>query len=96
MREWEGFSWLETKYEDTVADLQKEGSRVTAFLGLTWHEEQMRFHETSLRKEHYSPTYQDVTRPIYTRSVARWRAYEKHLEPVLPKLERYCRAFGYP
>lgn len=95
VRQWEGFSWLETKYEDMVAGLQKEGTRVTVFLDLAWHEEQMRFYEKSLTKEHYSPTYQDVTRPIYTRSVARWRAYEKHLAPILPKLAQYCREFRY-
>jgi tetratricopeptide (TPR) repeat protein len=95
VREWEGFSWLETKYEDLVADLQKEGGRVTTFLGLIWHEEQVRFYDQSRTKQQYSPTYQDVTRPIYTRSIARWRAYEKHLSPILPKLEKYCREFGY-
>jgi tetratricopeptide (TPR) repeat protein len=95
VRQWDGFQWLETKYEDTVADLEKEGRRVTAFLGLTWVEEQARFYEKSRQKQHYSPTYQDVTRPIYTRSVARWHAYEKHLSPILPSLEKYCRILGY-
>jgi hypothetical protein len=68
---------------------------VTEFLGLTWHEEQSRFYEKSRKKQLYSPTYQDVTRPVYTRSVARWRAYEKHLGPILPALEPYCGKFGY-
>jgi tetratricopeptide (TPR) repeat protein len=95
VRRWEGFHWLETKYEDIVADMEKEGRRVTSFLGLEWHEDQARFHEKSLKKQHYSPTYQDVTRPIYARSVARWHAYEKHLAPALPALEKYCRILGY-
>jgi tetratricopeptide (TPR) repeat protein len=95
VREWDGFKWLETRYEDTVADLEKEGRRVTAFLDLTWHDEQARFYEKSRRKQLYSPTYQDVTRPVYSRSVARWRAYEKHLAEILPALEPYCRKFGY-
>ncbi len=95
VRQWDGFAWLETRYEDTVADLEKEGRRVTGFLGLDWREEQMRFHEKSLKKQLYSPTYQDVTQPVYTRSVGRWRAYEKYLAPILPALEPYCRAFGY-
>ena len=94
-REWEGFSWLETRYEDTVADMEKEGRRVTGFLGLTWHEGQAQFYEKSRKKQLYSPTYQDVTRPVYSRSVGRWRAYEKHLAPILPALEPYCRTFGY-
>ena len=41
------------------------------------------------------PTYQDVTRPVYARSVGRWRAYEKHLAPILPALDPYCRMVGY-
>lgn len=95
VREWEGFTWLETRYEDTVADLRKEGGRVTEFVGLAWHPDQARYHEKSAAKQLYSPTYQDVTRPVYQRSVARWRAYEKHLAPILPALEPFCRAFGY-
>ncbi len=95
VREWEGFAWLETRYEDTVADMEKEGRRVTEFLGQSWHESQARFYEKSRTKQMYSPTYQDVTRPVYNRSVARWRAYEKHLVPILPALEPYCKKFGY-
>jgi hypothetical protein len=55
---------------------------------------QARFYEKSRRKQFHSPTYQDVTRPVYARSVGRWRAYEKHLAPVLPALDPYCRRFG--
>ena len=95
VREWDGFAWLETKYEDTVADTAAEGRRVTEFLGLQWHEEQGRFYEKSAQKQLYSPTYQDVTQPVYKRSVARWHAYEKHLAPILPALEPFCRKFGY-
>jgi len=95
VREWEGFAWLETRYEETVSNMEKEGRRVTEFLGLAWDEGQARFYEKSRTKQMYSPTYQDVTRPVYTRSVARWRAYEKYLAPVFPALEPYCRRFGY-
>jgi hypothetical protein len=95
VKEWEGFSWIETRYEDMVEDVEKEGRRVTEFLGLTWDEGQGKFYEKSRQKQLYSPTYQDVTRPIYKRSLARWRAYEKHLAPILPGLEPYCRRFGY-
>lgn len=95
VREWDGFAWMETRYEDVVADMEKEGRRVTAFLGLDWHADQARFYEKSARKQLFSPTYQDVTRPVYKRSVARWHAYEKHLAPILPALEPYCHRFGY-
>jgi Flp pilus assembly protein TadD len=95
VRQWEGFAWIETRYEDTVADLEKEGRRVNEFLGLGWDESQGRFHEKSSKKQMYAPTYRDASQPIYARSVARWRAYEKHLAPIMPILEPYCRALGY-
>jgi len=92
-REWEGFSWLETRYEDIVANVEHEGRRVTEFIGLDWHERQKRFHEQ--RNQLHSPTYHDVTQPVYNRSVGRWRSYEKHLSPILPVLEPYCLRLGY-
>jgi tetratricopeptide (TPR) repeat protein len=95
VRQWSGFTGVETRYEDVVVDMEKEGRRVTEFLGLSWHQEQIRYYEKSRKKQMYSPTYQDVTRPVYNRSVARWHAYEKHIAPILPKLEPYCRIFGY-
>jgi tetratricopeptide (TPR) repeat protein len=94
VREWPGFAWIETRYEDIVADLPKEGRRVTEFLGLQWHPDQERFYEKSGAKQLYSPTYQDVTRPVYQRSVGRWRNYERHLAPILPVLEPFCRALA--
>ncbi len=95
VRQWEGLAWMETRYEDIVADLEKEGRRVTEFLGLGWDQAQGRFHEKSSKKLMFSPTYRDASQPVYARSVARWHAYEKHLGPILPILEPYCRALGY-
>ncbi|HXB58766.1 MAG TPA: sulfotransferase [Candidatus Acidoferrales bacterium] len=95
VRQWESLTWMETRYEDTVADLEKEGRRVNGFLGLEWDEAQGRFQEKSGNKQMYSPTYRDASQPVYARSVARWHAYEKYLTPILPILEPYCQAFGY-
>ena len=95
VREWEGLTWMETKYEDIVADLQKEGSRVTKFLGPEWHENQGRFYERNREKPILSTNYADVTKPVYKRAVGRWRPYEKQLAPALAILEPYCKKFGY-
>jgi tetratricopeptide (TPR) repeat protein len=95
VREWEGFAWLETRYEKTISDLESEGKRVTEFLGLKWDPDQGRFYDQKRQKQLYSPTYQDVTRPVYNRSVGRWHCYEKHLAPILPALTKYLNTFGY-
>jgi tetratricopeptide (TPR) repeat protein len=95
LRELGGFDWIESRYEDMVADVDKEGRRVTEFLGLKWHERQARSHETARRKVLYAPTYHDVTQPVYKRAIGRWERYATMLAPVQPKLAPYCRAFGY-
>ena len=95
MRELGGFDWIETRYEDIVANLESEGRRVTEFLGLPWHEQQAAFHETNRKKFVFSPTYNDVTRPVYQRAVGRWKHYEEALAPIQERLAPYCRAFKY-
>ena len=96
LREIGGFDWVETRYEDLVAGLEKEGRKVTEFLGLAWHPDQAKFHETARRKVLFAPTYHDVTQPVYKRAVNRWERYAAALAPVREKLAPYCRAFGYP
>jgi hypothetical protein len=95
VRKWDRLAWTETRYEDIVANFEKEGRRVTEFLGLEWDHAQAQFYEKSSKQQMYSPTYRDASQPVYTRSVARWRAYEKHLAPILPILEPYGRELGY-
>lgn len=95
LRDLGGFDWLETRYEDVVADLEGQGRRVTEFLGLTWHPDQVRYYETARRKVLFAPTYHDVTQPVYRRAVGRWARYAQALEPIQPRLVPYCRAFRY-
>jgi Tfp pilus assembly protein PilF len=95
MRELGGFDWMETRYEDLVANLEKEGRRATSFLGLPWHEAQATYYESARRKYVHSPTYNDVTKPVYSTSMGRWKHYAGALEPIQEMLAKYCKAFGY-
>lgn len=95
LRELGGFDWIETRYEDVVADLEVHGRKATEFLGLNWHPDQARYPETARRKVLYAPTYHDVTQPVYRRAVGRWERYADALEPLQARLAPYCRAFGY-
>jgi hypothetical protein len=90
-----GFDWVETRYEDVVANIETEGRRITGFLGLSWDPQQTSYYESSRRKFLYAPTYHDVTQPIYRRAIGRWQRYADALEPLQPRLASYCRAFGY-
>jgi hypothetical protein len=87
--------WLEFRYEDVVADLEREARKILEFLGLPWDDKVLKFYEHAREKMVRSPTYKDVTQPVYQRSVGRWQNYAKHLEPILPMLQPFIKEFSY-
>jgi tetratricopeptide (TPR) repeat protein len=88
-------AWLEFRYEDVVADLEREARRILEFLGLPWDDKVLKFYEHAREKMVRSPTYKDVTQPVYHKSVGRWQHYARHFEPVLEKLKPFIKEFGY-
>jgi tetratricopeptide (TPR) repeat protein len=87
--------WIEIRYEDMVADLEGQARRLLEFLELPWDENVLQYHHRAQQKHVHSPTYEAVTKPVYTSSVARWRNYATQLEPHLHILQPYVEAFGY-
>lgn len=87
--------WLEVRYEDTVANLEKETRRALEFLELPWEREVLSYRERLANKAVGSPTYEAVSQPLYTRAIGRWKNYQKFLEPCLPTLRPFIEAFGY-
>jgi hypothetical protein len=87
--------WLEFRYEDIVADLEREARKILEFLGLPWDERVLKFYEHAREKMVRSPTYKDVTQPVYHKSVGRWQHYAQYFEPVLEKLAPFVKEFGY-
>jgi tetratricopeptide (TPR) repeat protein len=86
---------LEVRYEDMVNDLETVSRRTLEFLDIPWDERVLRFDEHARQKLVRSPTYADVTKPVFKRAVGRWRNYQKYLEPYLEKLAPFVKAFGY-
>jgi tetratricopeptide (TPR) repeat protein len=95
LREIIGSPWLEVRYEDTVASLEKETRRALDFLELPWEPEVLNYRERLATKAVGSPTYEAVKQPLYTRAIGRWKNYQKFLEPCLPALEPFIEEFGY-
>ncbi|MGA2443189.1 MAG: tetratricopeptide repeat protein [Tepidisphaeraceae bacterium] len=75
---------LQVQYEDLVADLQGQSRRIISFLGLPWNPACLDFQRTE-RTVQTASAWQ-VRQPIYTRSVGRWRNYERHLGPLFEAL----------
>ncbi len=87
--------WMESRYEDLLDDPEDRTRRLAAFLGLDWRQEMLAHHLHPAAREVGTPTYDDVSKPLYRRSLERWRRYEAWLEPHLHHLAPYLRAFGY-
>jgi tetratricopeptide (TPR) repeat protein len=77
-------SVFEIEYEETVADLEGVARRLVAWSGLDWEPTCLHFHEGNRPVRTASVT--QVRQPIYCRSVARWKNYERSLGPLLAKL----------
>jgi len=88
-------AWLEVRYEQLVDDLEPAARRVLDFLGVPWDARVLRFNEHARTRLVRSPSYAEVTRPVFKSAIGRWRHYQKHLEPWLSKLEPFVKAHGY-
>ncbi len=75
---------LDVRYEDVVADLEKEARRIIAHCGLPWDDRCLSFHKTDRPVRTASAT--QVRQPIYKSAVGRWRVYQDHLGPLLAAL----------
>jgi hypothetical protein len=87
--------FLEVRYEDMVDDLEPVARKTLDFLGVPWDARVLAFDQHARQKGVRSPTYADVTQPVYKRARGRWHHYRKYLEPHLEKLEPFVKAFGY-
>jgi tetratricopeptide (TPR) repeat protein len=86
---------LQVRYEDCVLDLKNEAQRVLGFLGLPWDPGVLNYRQRLQTKAVSSPTYEAVSKPLYTSAIDRWKNYKKYLEPCLPILQPLIEAFGY-
>jgi hypothetical protein len=54
------------------------------FCGLPWEPNCLKFHQS--KRAINTASYQQVRKPIYTKSAGRWKNYERHLGPLIDSL----------
>ncbi len=72
---------LEVNYEETVADIERQSKTLLDFVGLTWDEQVLSFHQSERAVQ--TPSRWQVRQPLYQSSKARWRNYESYLGPLI-------------
>jgi tetratricopeptide (TPR) repeat protein len=84
------------RYEDLVMNFDTEAQRLLDFLGVGWNDN-VHDHDRHAMSHGKiaTPSYHQVTQPIYQHAAYRWKHYEKQFEPFLPTLQPFIEYFGY-
>ncbi len=95
MAHWEqiGIALHVLTYESFVHDQEAETTRLMAHLGIDMEEAQLRFHEN--RRLAPTPSYGQVRKPLYDKSIGRWRNYASQLESVMGTVAGALQRGGY-
>lgn len=73
------------KYEDVVADTEKEARALIEFIGLDWDDSCLEFYNSSRPVK--TASVAQVRKPIYKTAVERWRKYGDGLQPLIDALK---------
>jgi tetratricopeptide (TPR) repeat protein len=86
----------ELRYERLITDFVPQVRELADFLQLPWNEAMLAPAERARAKGFVStPSYAQVLEPINSRSVGRWRHYERRFEDVLSNLKPWLERWGY-
>ncbi len=86
----------EVRYETLVEDFKTEVAGLLDFLGLEWNDAVMDYNRHAKTQVNVdTPSYSQVTEPIYQRARYRWQRYQRHFEPVMGLLRSHLDYFKY-
>jgi len=76
-----GIEILDVSYEELVSDQEAQSRRLIGFIGLEWEDACLRFHESG--RVAMTASSEQVRRPMYASSVARYERYRAHTAPFI-------------
>jgi tetratricopeptide (TPR) repeat protein len=84
------------RYEDLIAEPEREMRALIDFLGLSWDPRLLDHRRTAKQRGTIvTPSYSQVTQPLYAAAAGRWQRYRDQMRPVLPILSPWAERFGY-
>lgn len=78
-------SVMRIRYADLVSEQDRYSRQLVDFCGLEWDDRCLEFHKTD--RFVFTLSYDQVRQPMYTRSMDRWKHYEKFIGPMRDRLE---------
>ncbi|WP_422101808.1 sulfotransferase [Vreelandella sp.] len=72
---------LEVRYEDVLADPEREARRMLAYVGVGWEPQVLNFSE--LERPVKTASVWQVRQPLYKTSMAKWERYVAYLAPLI-------------
>lgn len=89
-------SYHQVRYEDLVVNFENETRALLDYLGVGWDDKVLQHADHAMRRRTIStPSYHQVTQPIYQHAKYRWKRYAKQFEPLMPTLQPFIDYFGY-
>lgn len=84
------------RYEDLIARPEEEMRALIGFIGLDWDARLLDHRRTAAaRGTIVTPSYAQVTQPLYRSASGRWERYRAQMEKVLPILCPWAERLGY-
>lgn len=87
--------YYQYRYEDLVDDFDATTHELFQFLELDYPENTAEYYRSARSRVINTPSYQEVTRPVYGHGKARWKNYRGYIEPFMQKLLPFIEEFDY-
>ena len=90
------FNFHEIKYENLVKNFQPTIKSTLDFLELPWSNSVLEHRKTAKKMKLIKTiSYTQVTKPIYSHAIGKWKHYEKQISDIYPILEPWIKKFNY-
>ncbi|MGW8368111.1 MAG: hypothetical protein ACWGPN_05460 [Gammaproteobacteria bacterium] len=83
------------RYESVIAEFDKHVGELLAYLDLPWEDSVWNYQAVARQRRISTPSARDVTRPLYSTSIGKWRRFEDQLEGRFEPLQSWVEYWGY-
>ena len=89
-------NYHEVKYENLIKNFEPTVRSILNFLELSWDDSVLNYLITAKKRDRITtPSYYQVTKPIYSYAIGRWQRYKKQTSNIYQILEPWIKKFNY-